>query len=689
MNHHHEQRPSAWEGIFFPRRYLPYFLVTIALHFAFILCYFNHFLPIQDGWIIEWAYQWNHGKTIYKDFYVFIQPIYVLIFGGIGKFFGYDLLNFRFYGLVERFFLVSLVFIVYSRLTTPFRTAVLTITSLFFFAASTVDVIYSYYQFVAILVLASLLCLLRYFQTRSSLSIFGAGIFAGLAFMSKQSTGLLVPVSILLMFAVLLIRSTREDRSLYIPRWPFFVGMALPVALVLTYLVSQNSLSEYWSQVFAGAASKGKLTHILFNFWGHLLGLKATVASVLFFGAMIVFSKLTPVLKSPIRYELQNPLAKDWPKVFGPAGPLLSRAEAWLGRTWAQWRPVVIARWERLRPYSVELRHIAFFCLLLLLTVLVFGAGVMRYIDRASAWYFKVGFFENRNKLVYLSFLFNAVMVVFYLLKALRGSFLRADLTRATVAVVSFASMYAHGLSGFIEPHAVLLSMGLMFLWILDLETPWKRFKNWSVYGLLFGVALLHAYEKNALMYSWWGWLDTGSWTAKTQPKTPLLSSFRLNKDKAKIIDGIVEAIQYYSKPGEPIFTFPHMPMFYMIADRPRFTFSAVHYFDVCPDGLAESDAKKVAETMPAVILMMRFPKNVWTLHEDIFRGGHLSGQRKIQTLIDRLVSEGKYRNVRLYKTYGYDYAIHVMVRSDLVDARKPLPKLENDEDEADQNREL
>ncbi len=125
----------------------------------------------------------------------------------------------------------------------------------------------------------------------------------------------------------------------------------------------------------------------------------------------------------------------------------------------------------------------------------------------------------------------------------------------------------------------------------------------------------------------------------------------------------MTKAIRQYSGEDEVISTFPHMPLFYLLADRKRETFSAVHYFDVCSDALAISDARIIGRIKPKVIVVMYFPESAWRFHEDIFRGGQRSGQRDLMDLIDRFKNDGEYKSVRRYSTSGNNYDIEVLVK--------------------------
>lgn len=602
------QTAKGWLGLAF----------TLLVFFAFQLFWYNRFLPIQDGWLIEYGQQINSGRTIYKDFFVFIQPLYAWIFAGVGRWFGYDFINFRYYGLVERAALVGTVYLVFLQITTPYRAIFLSLLGLYFFSSNTADVVYSYYQLTAVFCFGAAYLLIRHYRTKGHLSAIAAGVLCGLAFMTKQSTGALVPLALAASLLFVGHAERRNLPNLLKPPILFSAGVLIPIMLIMGYIAAKGASSEYWRQVFVGASSsKGAIGHILFAFWGRML---------------------------PLQY----------------VATLAAAAVVLLAFSW----------WHARRTRGHEPRR-AMPGFLLLGLIVIALAGVSPWLisypetfSRVNEWYLAVDFYETKNKLTFVAFYFNAMLVAYYAAKAVVRKLDSEKVPVALLAVASFAFMYSHGLSFRLEPHAAVISAGLLAYMLLSVSMPFGRLKNAVVYGAVAFVVFMSAFEKSAWPYSWWGWDERIVWTANTEPTTALLHGFRLNADKAAIIDGINQAIQEHSRAGDPIYTFPHMPMFYLTAHRRRVTFSAVHYFDVMPDDIARNDASVVAETKPPVIVVMEFPDDAWTFHEKQFRAGRPSGQRQIMEVIDGFRKSGEYTVVRSYVTSGYNFKLYVMARN-------------------------
>jgi len=603
-------------------KYIAGFTLTLMIYFAFQLLYFNRFLPIQEGWFIEYAKQAQLGKVIYRDFHVFTPPIYPFLFNWISDQFGYSVIVFRYYGLVERGLLVAIVYLIFSQIVSPYRAIALSLVGLFIYTSNMNDVIYSYYQLVAVFVFASAYSLILYYKNGNNLAVILAGTFAGLAFLTKQSTGVLVPTALLLIMGALGFSRVLPGKKTLASLLQFVAGLFIPVAVVLAYLLYLNALGGYWDQVFRGAASKGGLFHILFGFWGHMLG-----PEQMFFVGVFFLSIYAVSMKND-RITMMVPRLSRW----------------------------------------IDEIQVCWLIFGIMLSVFVLKMPLlMKHPDlysKLDAIYIEHSFSHYKLKLVFIVVFFTAGLVCYYFYKAILKTITAQEVPIAISSVCSFAFMYSHGLSGLIEPHAAVIGAGLLFGWLIEIPLPLNQLKNALVYSLMIAIVGLAGFEKMSRMYSWWGWDEGNVWDAKFEPETPLLKGFFLSRDKVEILDGVTKAIRQYSGEADAIYTFPHMPLFYVLADRRHDTFSAVHYFDVCSDALAISDAKIIWGIKPKVIVIMYFPESAWKQHEDIFRGGRRSGQRDIVELIDRFKNNGEYKSVLKYSASNYNYEIEVLANT-------------------------
>ena len=97
-----------------------------------------------------------------------------------------------------------------------------------------------------------------------------AGIFSGLAFLTKQSTGTLLPVALLLTIVALQFSQVKQTKGVLISIVIFVGGFALPVAINVFYLWHLGVLNEYWDQVFWRSNEQRQIEPCVFWFFGAL-----------------------------------------------------------------------------------------------------------------------------------------------------------------------------------------------------------------------------------------------------------------------------------------------------------------------------------------------------------------------------------------------------------------------------------
>ena len=178
--------------------------------------------------------------------------------------------------------------------------------------------------------------------------------------------------------------------------------------------------------------------------------------------------------------------------------------------------------------------------------------------------------------------------------------------------------------------------------------------------GLLICLSLLQHIN---YPYIWWGWASPAVRfsTAKSQLKA--LHGIYASPYTVKVVDEITALIQKNSSPLDTVYVFPHMPIFYWLANRYPATWALTDFFDVCPDVCAKEDAKRIKYHPPKVVVVQDFTREAWHAHEYVFRKGKLSGQRDIMQAIHQLIRQYAYKEVAVYPSTMPGFTIHVWVR--------------------------
>jgi len=243
--------------------------------------------------------------------------------------------------------------------------------------------------------------------------------------------------------------------------------------------------------------------------------------------------------------------------------------------------------------------------------------------------------------------------------RLLRGTWGR-DTVVPILVVAGFSWAYACGLSWDVQQQGTLLLMSLILAIAYDAFSSLKSRTGFIV--VLAGFTCFVTWHKSQIAFEWDGWRESVSHTPISS-HWPRLAGYRTDPRTMGMFDRILDDVAEYSKPGEPVFTFPFMPMFNFVPDRPQPTFAVVHYWDVCPDWVADADAERVRRARPRVIVEMEFSEEVWQIHEQGFRATGVSGQRRIKKVIDELVSSGDYVLQENFASPGYGDPIRVWVR--------------------------
>jgi hypothetical protein len=103
-------------------------------------------------------------------------------------------------------------------------------------------------------------------------------------------------------------------------------------------------------------------------------------------------------------------------------------------------------------------------------------------------------------------------------------------------------------------------------------------------------------------------------------------------------INSIVDEIQQRTNPSDPIYVFPHMPIFNLISGRPPFANAVESWYDFMSDKQADKVADQLLLSPPKIIVFASLPDEVADAHEKYFRSNNALGQRRILKAIGELL---------------------------------------------------
>jgi hypothetical protein len=651
--------------------------LSLAVVLAFNLVFFNRYFPVQEGWFFATAHEILAGRRPYRDFYLFLQPIYPLVIATLAKLFGYHFIVLRIWGLIERLLLTWLVFLLLAKVFRPWVTLVAVIVTMAVYASGTTDVIYSYLQFCLVLALGSALALMNASEQTTLGRRAGwaalAGLLAGLAFFTKQTTGLFVPGAALLVVCLIFATQRRTAQLAgLVGAWA--AGAILPAGVLLGWLAAEGMLRPYVKDVFAGAAASKGGPFILVSFLPRVLDARSLVSFVVvgLVAAFVLFApswwpRLPQRLAFIGRFDVLLVLctavvvAVSW-RLWGT-----DRLHLWLAYGVAVAAAFVVRRsWGRLRFLGAAGRSPRR-GLVLLVAVAAAGAACLALPLADWRWFWLQNFlhhgYANKLDVVHWTFYFVIALTLVMVVLVARGAADRRTLRLLFVAAAAAAVMYAHGLSYVIEEQAVAPGLGLMVGLALETGAVWRRARTIVVCAFCVVLLLTCASQRYGWPYDWWGWQEPAIAHATVTSALPGLEGLRLSPTTRTAIDDVTGLVD--ANAGRPggVFTFPSIPLFYVLSGHYPTTFALVGYWDVCPDWVARADARRLLAHPPAVIVVLDLPPSVWAFHEKAFRAGRPSGQREIVAALEQIVSGGHY-DLALDRPTGTDNArLRVWVR--------------------------
>lgn len=572
-----------------------------ALTLIYTLLYWNRFLaPSAGATSFYAAEQILQGKMPYRDFLFLTPPLHALKIAFLINLFGDKLVVPRLDGMIER---VILALIIYFWLVRFFRTSA-TILGTFFgvlvFSGDGVDTLANYHHdsvFWAVLAgfLASF-CLERRSSRALSLLAGASGLFAGLCFATKQTTGLGVLVAIPTLIALLILRHGKwGDAGRFVCCWS--AGWLLPLGALLIWLFHGGALALFFRSVFMAGSSKGSLYNILsrpFNQDG-ILFTEVAIATVTL-GVLIT------------RF-------RDKGKPDSISLSILFTSAATVAVALAVISIYTSAMWPGSLHFPEPLLkddHFRAPLLSVLLTLLHWGTMLVPITG--------------------------GLLIVFYLsVSYIRGRLRPEQSQLLFLAGLSVAVSYMLALSWQTYCPMALPGVALVVTVAIDRLESYSPFVACILASTF--CFLIYSYVGNKLLvpYVWMNWSEPRVNLATHQPALLKLRGLLLSEPTLSDVETITDLILTHSSPSDTLLVYPYFPVFYVLTDRRPPTYAFNHYLDVAPDAISKLDAQKLRSDPPAVLVYMKVVDEEVQKDERIFRAGKPSGSREIVQVIEAL----------------------------------------------------
>ena len=278
------------------------------------------FLPITEGWFSVYGNLINDGMLPYKDFYLYLTPFYPFFISKYIEIFGNTFISLRILGIVITFIITTLLFFILSKRFKPIPAMFASVVSMFYYQSGVAYISYDFTQVLTLLTLSSIMMLIIASEIKENdlkknkfkiiLLLFFSGLFASLAFLTKQSNGSMILIFSSLAVLSLIYSNYRNNLKIIIY---YILGASSALIFTISWLISENILGEFINQIFTDAlSSKGNMSHILFswikNAFNNIFLIQMKTVSIWFvkltllsFITFYLFKKLK--IKSNIKFE--------------------------------------------------------------------------------------------------------------------------------------------------------------------------------------------------------------------------------------------------------------------------------------------------------------------------------------------------------------------------------------------------
>lgn len=567
------------------------------------------FLPLTEGWFSAYAHLILDGKVPYRDFYIYLTPFYPMALAAIVGLFGDSFFVLRMVGIFIIVAIAVLLYLILARRFSPSSSMVASIAACIYYQSGVAHIPYDFTQVLTLFTLAATWMLVlagseaRPFENLSwgmpvIRRVLLAGLFATLAFLTKQSNGAFVVVAAWLGCIYLAIPWGRSGWRLVIA---FGMGCLIPVMIMLAWLFQADALPAFWGQIFGGAlAAKGSLGHVLFAWLNGLL-------------TSVYVIQMTSVVK--------------WAVQIIVASFILTKVLAFIDK------PLAGGRSE-----FILLGSLALLCVLVIANAFIGSLVLANKVGELGL--------QANNYIIPVATSLSAVLLVLGAMSCFVPA-MRKFLSPPVVilGIVSAGMIWGNGTSAGLSEVGVFAMFALSLAVMMDMRL--FRYAGFAVaLALTISLIFTFASRKFDAPYAWWGVAEPSVREATHLSKTPIARGLRISQSTAENIDALADSLANGSRGGD-IFAFPNIPLVYLIANRWPNSKVVVPWFDFLPDAPARAEAARLLAAPPATIVNLKLPPVAWDAHERLFREGRPLGQRDIQAAIRELTER---RN--LYRLY-------------------------------------
>ena len=588
-------------------------LVVVTLYYNILVNF--HYLPITEGWFSSYAYLINQGKIPYRDFYLYLTPLYPWILALFSEVFGYSFYGLRILGtLIILGIALTLFLILRKRFTSASSFAGASL-AVIYYQSGVAHIPYDFTQVLTLFAVLAIYCLSSgmdhlnprtkgidtHFINLNFLYFFFAGVFGCLCFLTKQSNGAFISIGIFFAFVFIISQksfSLSRSKSLLF----FFFGALLPISFTLIYLHLNHASKEFIEQIFFSAIQA-----------------KGSPKSILFGWIMGMFNRL-------LRIQMQSILL--WAFFLIAASYTL----LWIIKKSQPAKNFLIKQDGKLK----DRLSLLFFIISMgsIISLAWFDNPVLRDLFSGYGQFF-IGYIIPLNFVWILCTL--SLMIAHNFISIIP----KPNSVTIVVAISTIGLILGNGTSAGLSEISTFMGVAWCIAWLCSKGTA--PFLGIALAAFIYiATATNLIYSKFDSPYAWWGTKEPNARVATYQIDHPLLSGISVSKTTYDNFNLIINNLE--KDRGKSIFSFPNIPIFYLLSETMPDSKVIVAWYDFLNDSHAEIEAERLEANPPDTIAFLDLPENVMAAHENLFRGGMPMGQRKIKNyLVKSCVNQAGY----------------------------------------------
>lgn len=567
-------------------------LLTV-LFTVFLSTYVDAVISPQFGWWHYYAWRMAEGDVLYKDVYLFMPPYFVFITRALYTFFGNHLILYTLLvGYPVRVGCLLMLYTMLCRLSKPMYACLAVFFGACLSATYQMDMLYDFNPLTMFPCLLAMYFFVKFYERLKAgrtayVYSFFIGLLLSLVFCLKQTFGLTLSFTVVVMAAIIYFREYEGRRSDF-RRYILFSVAGAIVAMIplIVYLTYYDCWHEFFDCIFSVGAAKGGMDKILMRvvhvfkdmrIWSYIIVLLAVYAllRVYYHHHERRHTEMGMMLSNLVVVSMFAALLADL--VHHAGQPLQIHSDITSNELITKWRT---------RVYML----------------LIDGSFLL--------WLYKAGRYFTKREGVSSVLLFTTLVVAHFFTGVLSTD-------------------------GLEELYLVMYTPWLLTM-AFDAKCPYHKLKNGVLLLIVGFFSLTCVSMKIQVPYSWQGWTEASIGHNNIRSSIDGLEGISLPDSVERPFSTIVRLIEENTTEDDRVFQFANIPLFNLLTHRQIPGYVPITWFDVCSDSLAIQVADHLRKDPPKMLVWHNMKRSEWAYVERVFRGGNPSGQRALQAFFER-----------------------------------------------------